>query len=99
MTSLAGHNLTSVIIPCFNQLEFTRHCVRALFRHTRPPWELIVIDNGSTDGTGMYLAGVQDSSLAPVTVIANAANPWLTAAGNPTFRALLITVTGAGELS
>ncbi len=48
MTSLAGHNLSSVIIPCFNQLEFTRHCVRALFRYTRSPWELIVIDNSST---------------------------------------------------
>ena len=52
----------SIIIPCFNQLEFTRHCFRALFRHTKPPFELIVIDNGSTDGTGVYLAGVQDSS-------------------------------------
>ena len=65
--------LASIIVPCFNQLEFTRHCLRALYRHTRPPWELIVIDNGSTDGTGMYLAGVQDGSPVPVTVIANAA--------------------------
>ena len=52
----------SIIVPCFNQLEFTRHCFRALFRHTRPAFELIAIDNGSTDGTGTYLAGVQDSS-------------------------------------
>ena len=64
--------IASIIIPCFNQLEFTRHCLPALFRLTRPPWELIVIDNGSTDGTGAYLAGVQDASTVPVTVITNA---------------------------
>jgi hypothetical protein len=27
-------------------------CLRALVRHIRPPWELIAIKNGSTDGTG-----------------------------------------------
>jgi GT2 family glycosyltransferase len=43
--------LPAIIVLCFNQLEFTRHCLRALFRHTRPPGELIVIDNGSTDVT------------------------------------------------
>ena len=72
----------SIIIPCFNQLEFTRHCLRAVFRHTRPPFELIAIDNGSTDGTGVYLAGVQDSSPAPVTVISNARNIGFPAAVN-----------------
>jgi glycosyltransferase involved in cell wall biosynthesis len=64
----------SVIIPCWNQLEFTRQCVRALLRHTRPPWELIVVNNGSTDGTGDYLAGLQDASPVPVTVVANSIN-------------------------
>ena len=54
--------LTSIIVPCCNQVEFTRLCVQALFRHTRPPWELIVVDNGSTDGTGDYLAGVRDAA-------------------------------------
>ena len=48
--------LTSIIVPCWNQLEFTRQCIAALKSHTRPPWELIVIDNGSTDGTALYLA-------------------------------------------
>src|SRR5580658_1228965 len=66
--------LASIIIPCWNQLDFTRQCVRALLRHTRPPWELIVINNGSTDGTGDYLAGLQDASPVPATVVANSIN-------------------------
>jgi len=67
MALAAGNLLTSIIIPCFNKLEFTRHCLRTLFRYKRPPLELIVVDNGSTHGTGTYLAGVQDAWHAPVT--------------------------------
>ena len=65
---------SSVIIPCWNQLEFTRKCIAALFRRTGPNWELIVINNGSTDGTADFLGGVQDVSPVPVTVIANTTN-------------------------
>ncbi len=74
--------LASIIIPCWNQLEFTRLCVRAVMRHTRSPWELIVVNNGSTDGTGDYLAGLQDASPVPVTVIANSINRGFPAAIN-----------------
>ncbi len=81
-TSRTLCGLASIIIPCWNQLEFTRQCIAALVRHTRAPWELIVVDNGSTDGTGDYLAGVQDAASVPVTVIANAANRGFPAAIN-----------------
>src|SRR5262245_50522047 len=74
--------LTSIIVPCWNQVAFTRLCLPALFRHTRPAWELIVIDNGSTDGTGLYLAGVRDGAAVPVTVIRNAENRGYPAAIN-----------------
>ena len=77
-----GACLTSIIIPCWNQLELTRQCIAALKAHTRRPWELIVIDNGSTDGTDIYLAGVRDSSPVPVTVISNATNRGFPAAIN-----------------
>ncbi len=72
MTNLpVNDDMDVIIIPCWNQLEFTRFCLPALVRHTRPPWELIVIDNGSTDGTGIYLAGVQDVATVNVTVVSN----------------------------
>jgi glycosyltransferase involved in cell wall biosynthesis len=51
-------------------------------RYTRLPWELIVIDNGSTDGTAVYLAGVQDVAAVPVTVVSNATNLGFPAAIN-----------------
>ncbi len=78
--------LASIIVPCWNQVVFTRQCVAALRQHTRDPWELIVIDNGSTDGTGHYLAGVRDMSSVPVTVISNATNLGFPAAINQGLR-------------
>jgi GT2 family glycosyltransferase len=74
--------LTSIIVPCWNQLEFTQQCLAAVKEHTRPCWELIVIDNGSTDGTGLYLAGARDLSAVPVTVVSNTTNLGFPAAIN-----------------
>ncbi len=82
MSENSVSGLVSIIIPCWNQLEFTRKCVAALMRQTGPNWELIVVDNGSNDGTADYLAGVQDCSPVPVTVIANATNRGFPAAIN-----------------
>jgi glycosyltransferase involved in cell wall biosynthesis len=82
MSRNAVSGLASVVIPCCNQLEFTRECIAALVRHSGPPWELIVVDNSSTDGTGAYLNGVQDAAAVPVTVISNQENRGFPAAVN-----------------
>jgi len=74
--------LASIIVPCFNQREYTRSCLQSLFHFTRAPWELIVVDNGSTDDTKTYLAGVQDATAVPVTVVANPRNLGFPAAIN-----------------
>ena len=87
MTDAAHGRLASMIIPCCNQLEFTRVCLSALVRHTRAPWEMIVVDNGSSDGTGAYLAGVQDAVPVPVTVASNARNLGFPAAINQGLKA------------
>ena len=47
--------LTSIIILTHNQIEDTKKCLRSIEAHTPEPHELIIIDNGSTDGTKDYL--------------------------------------------
>ena len=47
--------LTSIIIPCLNNLRHTRECVEFLRRNTQAPYELIIVDNGSTDGTASFV--------------------------------------------
>jgi GT2 family glycosyltransferase/Tfp pilus assembly protein PilF len=48
--------LVSIIIPVYNQLAFTHQCLKAVLRNTAyPNYEVIVVDDGSTDDTAAYL--------------------------------------------
>lgn len=47
--------LTSIIILCFNQIAYTRQCLQSIEKYTSVPHELILVDNGSTDGTRAFL--------------------------------------------
>ncbi|MDO7906998.1 glycosyltransferase family 2 protein [Paenibacillus sp. JX-17] len=44
----------SIIIPSCNGLHLLRPCIDAIRAHTEGRYEVIVVDNGSTDGTGAY---------------------------------------------
>ena len=67
-----------IIIPCYNQLEYTKRCLWSIEAHTVAPYQLIVVDNRSTDGTDAYLwsvaAGHESVGDVPVKVITNSCN-------------------------
>src|SRR5262249_51399118 len=42
----------TVIIPAYNEAEFVGDTIRSLLEQTTPPEEIILVDDGSTDGTG-----------------------------------------------
>jgi GT2 family glycosyltransferase/predicted Zn-dependent protease len=62
-----GDELASIIVLCCNELEATRLCLESVLRQTRPPYELVLVDNGSTDGTPAYLDALR-SRPGPVRV-------------------------------
>src|SRR5689334_15851679 len=44
----------TISVLCHNRLELTQACLKSVFQHSKD-YELIITDNGSTDGTKVYL--------------------------------------------
>ena len=55
--------LAAIIIPTYNALEYTKKCLSSLRMATHFPHEIIVVDNGSSDGTLEYIEQQKDVRL------------------------------------
>jgi len=58
-----------IVVPCWNHLNLTKQVIQSVRENTSIPYRLIVVDDGSTDGTAEWLA-LQDD----LTVITNESN-------------------------
>lgn len=72
-------NLVSIIIPCFNAVEYTKQCVESVLLQTNTDYELILINNGSTDGTKEYFKNLKrrlkpNKNLQKVTIFQSVKN-------------------------
>jgi GT2 family glycosyltransferase/glycosyltransferase involved in cell wall biosynthesis/Tfp pilus assembly protein PilF len=76
----------SIVIVTFNQFDYTQKCLESIREHTRANHEIIVVDNGSTDGTAERLRGFPE-----VRLIANDANLGFPAAVNQGINAAIGT--------
>lgn len=52
----------SVVILSHNKIDYTRTCIHSLLSSDYPDWELVIIDNGSTDGTVEWLKKFRDEA-------------------------------------
>lgn len=75
-------DLVTIVIPAHNQLECCRSCIESVQANTRPPYRLILVDNGSTDGVAEYF-----DSAPRAEVIHNQENLGFAAAVNQGIRA------------
>ncbi len=56
MSHIKTKTLVSIIIPVFNKMEYTKNCISTLYQVTPSNlFELIIVNNGSTDGTKEFL--------------------------------------------
>ena len=58
--------LVSVVIPTYNRLEATERAARSVLAQTHGALELLVIDDGSTDGTAERVKAIADPRLRVV---------------------------------
>ena len=59
-----GEALVSIVIPCWNQVQYTVACLKSVMEHTEPALiEIILVDNGSTDETTSFETSMSDRFL------------------------------------
>lgn len=66
-----------IVIPVFNRKQFTKECLASLREQTFKAFEVIVVDDGSTDGTEAML-----KADFPEVIVLKGENLWWTAATN-----------------
>lgn len=47
--------MVSIIIPTAGRLDLLKQCINSIYSNTSTPFEIIIVDNGSSDGTMEYL--------------------------------------------
>jgi GT2 family glycosyltransferase len=63
--------LASIIVVAFNKMELTQQCLRNIAETTDTPYEIVVVDNASSDGTGAWLRSL---ALPELTVVESGEN-------------------------
>jgi O-antigen biosynthesis protein len=74
---MSDSDLVSIVTLTHNKLEVTRTCLPSLLGGDFRPWELVVVDNGSTDGTRAWLEAFRGAAAkqgVEVSVLLNPGN-------------------------
>ncbi len=79
--------VVSVVVVNWNRKELLRACLDSLARQTFSSFEIIVIDNGSSDGSPALVQEFAQGSPQPVRLIQNQENRGFCAANNQGFAA------------
>ena len=67
MHQMAGEPIVTAIMPTYNQAAFVGAAVESVLAQTFGAWELIVVDDGSTDGTPDIVRGYPDPRIQVIT--------------------------------
>lgn len=75
-------SLVSVIIPTFNRLEWLKKAVASVCAQTFRDWRLLIVDDGSNDGTESWVMELSQSHPKQIELIRNSTNLGVSAARN-----------------
>ncbi|HEY5106457.1 MAG TPA: glycosyltransferase [Caulobacteraceae bacterium] len=82
MSETTDAPLVSVAIITYNQLDFLKECVASVIAQDYPNIEIVVADDGSTDGTREFLLQCEKEHARPFILRLNPANHGITANSN-----------------
>jgi glycosyltransferase involved in cell wall biosynthesis len=82
MSGAAGTPKVSVVVPIYNQLAFIRETVDSVLAQDHPNIELVLSDDGSTDGTTEVLREYAEREPARIKLVASAENTGIAGAFN-----------------
>lgn len=66
--------MLSIVIPTYNRIDSLRHCINSVLQQLCQGLEIIIIDDGSTDGTVDYLRTIKENYQNNMVVIINPGN-------------------------
>jgi glycosyltransferase involved in cell wall biosynthesis len=66
---MSPSGLVSIVLPTYNRATFLPEAFRSIATQTYRNWELIVVDDGSTDGTPQVLDRLISETAGPVRVV------------------------------
>lgn len=73
---LPDPDLVSIAMPVYNGAKTVMAAVRSLLGQTYPHWEVLLLDDGSTDGTGRLLDAFSDPRIRIFTDSVNRGRPY-----------------------
>ena len=82
----------SVIVPVYNVENYVERCIDSILDQTYKNFELIIIDDGSTDGSGSIVDRYVDTD--PRVTVIHVQNKGAAAARNLNISRLSIRMTG-----
>lgn len=78
--------MISLVVVTYNRLDYSKECIESILRNTDVPFELIIVDNGSADGTREWLTGLKAPQAERFTLLLNEVNLGCAVAFNQGFR-------------
>lgn len=67
-------SVVSVVMPVYNMEKYVAESIDSILNQTFSGWELIIVDDGSTDGTAEILRSFTDSRIRVLTNFRNKGN-------------------------
>ena len=74
-----------VVVVNWNRKELLRACLESLAHQTHPSYQVLVVDNGSSDGSAELVLDISQSYPVPLTLLRNQENKGFCAANNQGF--------------